>query len=346
MFSLIKQNDIEQMHFFNDPVSGLKAIIAIHSTKRGPAIGGCRFISYETDESAILDAVRLAKGMSYKAAMAGLPHGGGKAVIMKPTGNFNRRELMRQFGRSLNKLGGDYITAMDSGTETTDMDNIATVTPFVSCTQAAGDPSPHTARGVVAGIKAAVKAQLKTTSLQGLSVAIQGLGHVGYAVAERLAREGMRLIVCDLDPQKTALAEQRLNATVVPTEQIYQAEVDIFCPCGLGAIINSDSLPQLRCSIIAGSANNVLATTEDGDQLARLGILYAPDYVINAGGLIFVANQYAGNSSEHIGQQIDRIGDTLETLFIHAEQIQQPPHRTADLQAQKILDDSTREQAA
>jgi len=337
MLKQMENAGLTDLHFGLDPATGLKAIIAIHSTARGPAIGGCRFIHYNREQDAITDALRLARGMSYKAALAGLPHGGGKAVIIHPEGPFDRTALMHAFGRLVDQLGGRYITAMDSGTDVSDMDAIATQTRFVSCTSDSGDPSPHTALGVFEGIRAAVRHRLGRDSLAGLSVAIQGLGHVGQSLANRLHRAGAELYVADIDPERTEHCVQAFGAQALPPEAIYDAPADIFSPCGLGAVLNSQTIPRLNCAIVAGSANNQLATEEDGHRLRQRNILYAPDYVINAGGLIHVAMHHAGHPQSERDARIHAIATTLTRLFTEAEQNGEPVHRVADRQAEQLL---------
>lgn len=337
MLKQMENAGLTDLHFGLDSATGLKAIIAIHSTARGPAIGGCRFIHYAREQDAVTDALRLARGMSYKAALAGLPHGGGKTVIIKPEGEFDRTALMQSFGRMVNQLGGRYITAMDSGTEVSDMDAIETTTRFVSCTSASGDPSPYTALGIFEGIKAAVLHQLGKDSLSGLSVAIQGIGHVGYALAQQLHNAGAQLYVADINPKRTERCVREFNARAVEVEAIYATGADIFSPCGLGATLNSDTIPRLNCRIVAGSANNQLATDEDGNRLRQRGILYAPDYVLNAGGLIHVAMHHAGHSPAERDDKIREIASTLTHLFEEAERTGQSVHHVADLHAESLL---------
>ncbi|MBA4501393.1 Leu/Phe/Val dehydrogenase [Marinobacterium marinum] len=341
MFKQMEHAGLTDLHFGLDPASGLKAIIAIHSTARGAAIGGCRCIHYAREQDAVTDALRLAHGMSYKAALAGLPHGGGKAVIIEPEQPYDRHHLMAAFGRFVEQLGGRYITAMDSGTEVSDMDSIATTTRFVSCTSASGDPSPHTALGVFAGIQAAVRHRLGRTTLEGLTVSIQGLGHVGHAIAARLHAAGARLIVSDIDPDKVRLCVDQFDAKAVAADAIYAVEADVFCPCGLGAILNATTIPQLNCALVAGSANNQLAEDEDGNRLRARNILYAPDYVINAGGLIHVALHHAGIDGEQRDAKIRAIGDTLTHLFNEADRTRQSVHHVADLHAEALLKAAT-----
>ncbi|MBP0048399.1 Glu/Leu/Phe/Val dehydrogenase [Marinobacterium sp. AK62] len=337
MLKQMENAGMTDLHLGLDPASGMRAIIAIHSTARGNAIGGCRFIHYAREQDAITDALRLARGMSYKAALAGLPHGGGKAVLIRPEGEFDRHALMQAFGRFVNQLGGRYITAMDSGTEVSDMDSIATTTEFVGCTTACGDPAPHTALGLFAGIHAAVRHRLQRESLQGLTVAIQGLGHVGHALAEHLHRAGMRLLVADIDPERVQRCVREFNAEPVAPDAIYSVEADVFSPCGLGATLNETTIPQLRCAIVAGSANNQLATDADGDRLIAHNILYAPDYVINAGGLIHVAMHQAGATAEARDEKIRAIGATLAHLFAEADRSGLSVHHVADRHAETLL---------
>lgn len=346
MLKQMENAGLTDLHFGLDPASGLKAIIAIHSTARGAAIGGCRFIHYAREQDAVTDALRLARGMSYKAALAGLPHGGGKTVIIKPEGDFDRRALMQAFGRFVDQLGGRYITAMDSGTEVSDMDTIATTTDFVSCTSASGDPAPHTALGIFAGIQAAVRHKLQRDSIAGLSVAIQGLGHVGHAVAQHLHKAGAHLLVADIDPARVRQCVEEFGAEAVSPDSIYGVQADIFSPCGLGAILSPDSIAKLQCSIVAGSANNQLANDEDGNRLHERGILYVPDYVINAGGLIHVAMHRTGASAAERDAKILEIGATLEHLFTEAERRDMPVHHVADLHAEQMLADAGHPQPA
>ncbi len=337
MLDQMESAGLERLHFGQDASTGMHAIIAIHSTRRGPAIGGCRFIPYPREQDAITDAIRLAQGMSYKAALAGLPHGGGKAVIIQPDQVINRAELMAAFGRMVDSLGGDYIAAMDSGTEVTDMDAIARSTRFVTCTREFGDPSPWTALGVFEGIKASLLHRYGCDNLQGCHIAIQGMGHVGFALARRLKTAGAELTITDINPQRLQAACDQLGAHSVAPEQIYSVPADIFSPCGLGAVINNDTLYQLKAGIIAGSANNQLLAPGHGEQLHRNNILYAPDYLINAGGLIFVALQHTQTSHEKIHQQVLQIGSTLKRLYAQAELQQCATHRMADQQAEAII---------
>jgi leucine dehydrogenase len=337
MFKQMESYATQRLHFFNDPNTGLKAIVAIHSTIRGPAIGGCRFIPYADDADAITDALRLAQGMSYKAALAGLPHGGAKAVVIAPKEPFNRAELMRSFGRCIDTLNGEYITAMDSGTQVTDMDQIKHSTQWVTCTSTSGDPSPYTALGVFEGIKASVEFKLKRKNLKNLHVSIQGLGHVGYEVARLLHEAGALLTVSDINAERVKLCQDNFSATPVAPQDIYSVDADIFCPCGLGAILNTDTIKQLQVSIVAGSANNQLEHESHGDLLSERGILYAPDYLINSGGLIFVSLQHAKKSTSAIHNKVLQIGPSLQQIYRDSERNNYSIHRIANEKAEAII---------
>jgi len=337
MFEPMERTGLQDLHFWHDPETGLQAIIAIHDTLRGSAIGGCRFISYPSIDAAVHDATRLAQGMSYKSALAGLPHGGGKSVIIKPDHLDDRAALMRAFGRFVDSLGGRYIAAMDSGTQVTDMDQIAHTTPYVTCTSAMGDPSLSTALGVFAGIKASVHFLNQRQDLTGIHVAIQGLGHVGYAVARLLHRAGATLTVTDIDSRLVHHACAEFDAQAVEPDDIYGVTADVFSPCGLGAILNAETIRQLNCRCIAGSANNQLADDQCGQALHDAGLLYAPDYLINSGGLIFVALQHANHHERLIRHKISAIHDTLMALYQEADDTNQPTHRIADQRAEAIL---------
>lgn len=343
MFNQMENSQLQGLHFRSDPQTGLQAIVAIHSTARGPALGGCRFISYASSDDAITDAIRLARGMSYKAALAGLPLGGGKSVIIRPQKAFDRQRLMESFGRFVNDLGGRYITAMDSGTQISDMDAIARHTSFVTCTRESGDPAPYTARGVFEGIKASVKHKFRKDDLKGVHVTIQGLGNVGYEVARLLHKVGAELTVTDIDEQKILSAEQEFGASRVEPGKVYEVETDVFCPCGLGAIINPETVELLRCAVIAGSANNQLSNDAIGERLLERDILYAPDYLINAGGLIFVYMRYSNGSPEAIARKVDHIGPALGRLFNQASGYGLPTNVIANQRAEQIIANSIHE---
>lgn len=316
IFDYAQQLGYGEFHTKIDSETGLRAIIAIHSTKRGPALGGCRLIEYPSIGDAFNDAIRLGYGMSYKAAISNLPLGGGKSVLLKPKVITNRKAYFESFGRFVNSLNGRYITAMDSGTTTTDMDAIYTESPYVTgMTNDGGDPSPHTAFGVCRGIEAAVKFQLKRNDLKGLRVAIQGAGHVGYDLCKQLVFLGAKVTICDMNPAIATRCAVEFSAEVVDSEAIYDVDSDVFSPCALGSTLNENTIPRLKASIVAGSANNQLGKPEDGALLHERGILYAPDYAINAGGLIFAYAQYTKTSLEKAREDIGDIYNTLLIIF-------------------------------
>jgi leucine dehydrogenase len=326
------------LHFKVDPETGMKAMIAIHNTKLGPALGGCRFIEYPSVFAAINDALRLARGMSFKAASVNLPLGGGKSVIIKPQGSFDRTAYMHQFGAFVNELNGRYITALDSGTVLNDMDIIAEHTPYVaSLSKYNGNPSPSTATGVLRGIQAAVAFKLKKDSMKGLHVAIQGLGQVGYNLAVHLHQLGATLTVADVSAEAVQRAVHEFGANAVDTKDIHKVPCDVFAPCALGAILNTQTIPQLQTTIIAGAANNQLAHNIEGNLLHEKGILFAPDYVINAGGLIFAATKYLQTSEEQLAQQLEHIYTSLTEIFTLSAQKNIPTNLIADTLAQEKL---------
>ena len=327
-----------ELHFKVDPATGMIAIIAIHNTKLGPSLGGCRFIEYASTANAINDAMRLARGMSYKAASVNLPLGGGKSVIIKPTGSYDRTAYLHAFGKFINDLGGRYITALDSGTELCDMDIIAEHTPYVaSLSRYNGDPSPYTAKGIFRGIEAAVEFKLGKSNLNGLHFAVQGLGHVGYLLATLLHEQGAKLTVSDINAERTELAKKELGAEVVPTATIHKVPCDVFSPCALGGIINDITIPELQTTIIAGAANNQLAHSYHGQILHDKGILYATDYVLNAGGLIFAASKYLNTSEQLCNQQIDHISSILLEIFRRSQKENRPTSEIADHIAQEKI---------
>ena len=337
MFGIMEATRLESLHVTQDPATGLQAIIAMHSTRLGPALGGCRYLTYSDTHSAVADAARLAQSMSYKAALAGLPFGGGKAVILRPAHVPNRGALFEAFGRFIETLNGRYITAVDSGTKSEDMDCIAQYTQHVTSTRTAGDPSPHTAMGVFAGIRASAMARLGSDDLQGLRIAVQGLGQVGYALAEQLAAAGAELLVSDLDPGRVVLAVEQLGAQAVRHEELAATPCDIFVPCGLGGVLDQATVAHLHCAVVAGAANNQLASPEVAELLEARGILYAPDYVINSGGLIYVALQHQGAESPAITAHLSRIGQRLTAIYAQAQAQNRSPARVAAQQAEALL---------
>ncbi len=305
-----------EIHFKIDHTTGLRAIIAIHSTARGPAIGGCRCITYNSIDNALEDALRLAHMMSYKAAACNLPHGGAKAVIMRPKEIKDPIAFFEAFGRFVDEMQGRYITAVDSGTSATDMDIIARVTPYVtSGTNSGGDPAPYTALGVVRGIEAAVRFKLGKPDLKDVHIVIQGAGHVGYNLAQQLIARGARITQCDTQAEALARCVNELQVTPVAADDVYDVPCDVFSPCALGAIINDATLQRLQTHIIAGSANNQLAQQQHGAILHQRGILYVPDFIINAGGLIHAAAIYDHGDLVRAQQQIENLYDTLWHIF-------------------------------
>lgn len=333
-FSHLEFDHHEQVVFCHDKKSGLKAIIAIHNTHRGPSLGGCRMWPYQNDEEALTDALRLSKGMTYKSAMANLDLGGGKAVIIGDPRQGKSPELLRALGGFIQNLSGQYITAEDSGTSVADMKVIGEQTEFVSGIQDddehGGDPSPSTAYGTFIGLKTAVKHRLDRHDLQGIKVAIQGVGNVGFHLARHLKDAGAELYVCDIHQANVDKAVNELNATAVNPEDIYGLDVDVFAPCAMGAVINDTTLPQLKATVIAGAANNQLATPVHGDLLFQHEILYAPDYVINAGGIIDIAYQRENKSKEAMLKHVEGIGATLDEVFTQSSKQGQSPHIVAD----------------
>ncbi len=328
------QLGVGELHFKIDQRVGLYAVVAIHNTTLGPALGGCRCVNYPNSSEAIKDAMRLARGMSYKSAICKLPYGGGKSVLMRPRLMEDRVAYFEVFGEFLEQLGGRYIAAVDSGTSVEDMDAIAHRTQHVTCTSdQAGDPSPLTALGVFRGIEAAARFSLQRSDLEDLHVAIQGVGHVGHALAALLHEAGARLTVADHNPTLVKRCVDEFDALAVPAQSILDVEADVLAPCALGGIINDNSIHRLRCAIVAGSANNQLSTPVHGMQLQQLGILYAPDYVINAGGLIRVAIP----DEQQAHERVMAIYDTLYEIFEQAAKDEQPPELVADSMAETIL---------
>ena len=337
MFQQLKAYKAHDLHFKYDPDSGLKAIIAIHDTRKGPALGGCRFIHYNSADNAVNDALRLAKGMSYKAVMANLPQGGGKSVIMKPNGHFNRQDLFTAFGQFVEELNGRYITAIDSGTSAIEMDIVNQQTKHVTSTSHEDNPSIYTSQGVFEGIKAAVKSKFNQSNLKGITVAVQGLGNVGYPLIQSLHHDGASLIVTDIDAVRLKQVATEFNAKAVLPDEIYGVECDVFSPCGLGGIVNHRSIQQFKCQVIAGSANNQLATEEDGLRLFEKGILYAPDYVINGGGLIYAAMHHVDKPDTEIAQKTAEIASTLSEIFSESMRQNKPSSEIADHIAEQRL---------
>jgi len=336
-FDLADFDDHEQVVFCSDDASGLKAIIAVHNTKLGPAVGGCRMWDYASDEEALVDALRLSKGMTYKNAMAGLKMGGGKSVIIGDAKSIKSEALFIAFGEALNKLNGRYLSAEDVNITTTDIAIANTVTPFVTGTEGkSGNPAPFTALGTFLGIKASVKHKLNRDDLKGLKVAVQGLGSVGYGLCEHLHKAGAKLFVTDINQAALNKAAIELDATIVSLDEIYDQDVDIYAPCALGASINDDTIKRLKAKIIAGCANNQLAEPRHDQALVDNGILYAPDYVINAGGIINISFEENYNV-ESSTKKVEEIYFTLLDVFTKADEQNKPTGIIADEMAREII---------
>lgn len=333
----------EALHFVTDEESGLRAIIAMHSTHLGSAAGGTRFWHYAEDSEALTDALRLSRGMSYKNAMAGLPLGGGKAVILADRERTKTAAMVEAFGRAVNKLGGNYVTAEDVGMSVADMITIASQTKFVAGLPAeggevGGDPGPHTSLGVFLGLKAAVKRALGKDSLEGLHIAMQGAGSVAGGVARHAAKEGAKLSIADVAVDRVKALAAETGATIVDPSEIMTLEADVFSPNALGAILTEESIAALNVPIVAGGANNQLATPEDGERLMARGILYSPDYVINAGGIINVSTEYLDDGGpELVRRRIEAIPGRLETIWAESAASGKNPAAVADAMAQKLI---------
>lgn len=344
VFDSMDHKGHEQVVYCNDQDTGLKAIIAIHNTTIGPALGGCRMWNYESEDAALTDVLRLSRGMSYKAAVAGLNLGGGKAVIIGNSKTDKTEILFRSFGRFVEGLSGRYITAEDVGTSVKDMEWVRMETKYVTGISRAlggsGDPSPVTALGTYSGIRATVKKQLGKESLVGLKVAVQGVGHVGYYLCKYLAEEGAKLYITDIDSDALKRVVDEFGADVIGLEDVYDADVDIYAPCALGATLNDDTIPKLKCSIVAGAANNQLKDeVVHAQMLQERGILYAPDYAINAGGLINVANEIEGYNRDRAFSQAEGIYDMLTAIYELAETDNVTTHEAATKVAEKRMDE-------
>ncbi|MDP4083723.1 MAG: branched-chain amino acid dehydrogenase [Bacillota bacterium] len=342
IFKYLEKYDYEQLVFCQDKQSGLKAIIAIHDTTLGPALGGTRMWTYESEEAAIEDALRLAKGMTYKNAAAGLNLGGGKTVIIGDPRKDKSEELFRAFGRYVQGLNGRYITAEDVGTTVADMDLIHEETDFVTGISPAfgssGNPSPVTAYGVYRGMKAAAKAAFGSDSLEGKVVAIQGVGNVAYTLCRHLHEEGAKLIVTDINKEAVQRAVDDFGAKAVDPNEIYGVDCDIYAPCALGATINDQTIPLLKAKVIAGSANNQLKDTTHGDIIHEMGIVYAPDYVINAGGVINVADELYGYNYDRAMKKVEQIYTSIERVIEISRRDGIPTYVAADRMAEERIE--------
>ncbi|HEV8572253.1 MAG TPA: Glu/Leu/Phe/Val dehydrogenase [Actinomycetota bacterium] len=313
------QDEYEEVVFFHDPPTGLRAIVAIHSTALGPALGGTRFYPFTSEEDALRDVLRLSRAMTYKAAAAGLDLGGGKAVIIGDPKRDKTEELLRAYGRFIDSLGGRYITAEDVGTAREDMDMLRRETGWVTGVSkrlgGSGDPSPVTAWGVFQGLQACIEEGLMTQSFEGLRVVVQGVGKVGFHLAKHLVEAGAKVTVADVDVDAVGRAVRDLGVETAEPEKAHAIECDVFAPCAMGGIIRDDTIPNLKCRIVAGSANNQLERPEHGDMLGNQGVLYAPDFVINAGGLINVSDELQGYDRERAMARVEGIYRTLREVF-------------------------------
>ena len=333
----------ELVQFVTDRESGLRALIAVHSTHLGPGAGGVRFWHYARSGDAVADALRLSRGMSYKNAMAGLPLGGGKAVILADDHRTKTPEMLAAYGRAVERLGGSYVTAEDVGMSVADLVEISRQTRFIAGLPVAegevgGDPGPHTSYGVYLGVRAAAKRALGKDSLAGLHIAIQGAGSVAGGLARRAAADGARLSIADIDSDRARALADEVGGSVVSPEEVLFLEADIVSPNALGAILDADSIARLRTPVIAGGANNQLATPEDGDRVQQRGILYAPDYVINAGGIINVSTEYLRDGDlDVVRRRIEAIPGRLDGIWDESKTTGRNPAAVADDMARRLI---------
>lgn len=328
----------EKVLIARDPASGYHGIIAIHSTALGPAVGGTRFWNYQSEDEALTDALRLSRGMTYKNALPGLPLGGGKSIIIGDNKSLNRADLLRAHGRFVNTLEGRYITAEDVGTSPADMEIVRLETSYVGgLVGGSGDPSPHTARGVFRAIQASGKFRWNNDSLSGVTVAIQGCGHVGYNLAELLHEAGAKLIVSDVNDENVSRAVAAFGAEAVRPSEIFSARADVFAPCALGGVINDRTIPELKVQIVAGAANNQLLEERHGTMLRERNILYAPDYVANAGGILNGCIELLGWQPDRAAKKVDEIYDTILRIFESAAERGIATNEAADQLAEDRL---------
>lgn len=339
VFSHPEFDNHQKLSFFSDQASGLKAIVAVHNSNRGPALGGCRMWNYASDEEALRDVLRLSKGMTYKSALANIALGGGKSVIIGDPRQHKSEALLEAMGHFLEQMGDSYIAAEDSGTSVADLkvmarhtDNVAGVTERtgIDGKPCNGDPSPATAYGTFVGLRTAVKHKLGRSDLRGLKVAVQGVGNVGFRLAQHLAAAGAELYVCDIHTDQVERAVEQLGATAVSADQILSLDVDVLAPCALGAVLNDQSIPQIKARVIAGASNNQLAAPRHDAMLRNHGILYTPDYAINAGGIIDVYYERVGHDHHKVLAHIESISDTLEQIFQRADDANRPTGEIAN----------------
>lgn len=340
LFKFMAKDGHEQFNIYTDPESGLNAIISIHSTLLGPALGGCRYWAYKTFEEAAADALRLSKAMTYKAAVSGLNLGGGKAVICAGPRD-KTAGLLRAFGRSVDSLAGLYITAQDVGMTLSDLETVREVTRYAAGIPqekgGSGDPSFMTALGVLHGMRCCLKEIFGSESLRDRTVAVQGLGKVGRELVRLLHQEGARLVVSDLDGSRVKAAVSEVKAETVSPGRIHAAVCDIFAPCAMGGVLHSTTISKLRCRIVAGAANNPLASWADANLLQRRRILYAPDYVINAGGLINIACETEGYQMKKAEERVAGIGENLSRVFARAKEEKITPLEAANRMVEERL---------
>jgi len=335
-------DDHEVVHFVNDRQTGLKAVVAVHSTHLGPAAGGVRFWHYQESGDAIADVLRLSRGMSFKNAMAGLALGGGKAVILADEARTKTPEMLAAYGRAVERLGGSYVTAEDVGVGVPDLVAVSKHTKYVAGLPAAagevgGDPGPHTSYGVFLGVKAAARRKLGKDNLSGLHIAIQGAGSVAGGLARLAAEEGARISIADIDDARAQKLADEVGGRTVPAGKILTIHADILSPNALGAILTEESISALRVPVVAGGANNQLATAADGDRIHSRGILYAPDYVINAGGIINVASEYLGGSQAEVKSKIEQIPARLDSIWDESDSTGRNPAAVADDMARRLI---------
>lgn len=332
-----------EIHSYLDKETGLNAIIAVHNTMRGPAIGGCRFKTYASHGEALNDVLRLSYMMTLKAAITGLPHGGAKSVIIQPPHQTpeQRKALLTRFAQCINELNGQYITAVDVGSTTRDMDVIAETCPYVTGASSVHpydvNPSTHTAIGVYKGIQAAVVYRLKRSHLDGVKIAVQGAGQVASHLIERLSQAGADVTICDINPEAVQRCVKEFGVKSVAVDAIYDVDCDVFAPCALGGVVNLHSLERLKCSVIAGSANNQLAHGRYATLMQKRGILYAPDFLINAGGLMCASSNYLYHNSDYADQQVETLYDKLIHLFERADREQLPTTVVAETIAKENI---------
>ncbi len=329
----------EDVHFVSDPASGYRGIIAIHDTRLGPSLGGTRLWAYESEEAALTDALRLAAGMTYKSAAAGMPFGGGKSVVIADASRIDRPALFRAHGRAVEHLGGRYITSVDIGTGPDDMVHVRRETRHVAgLPEPFGDPSPATARGVHRAILGAVKHLRGSDDLAGRTVAIQGCGHVGYHLARLLRDSGARIVASDTVAERAQRVAREFGAQLVAPTEILSAAVDVLAPCAFGAVLSATTIPQLRCSVVAGAANNQLQRDSDGALLEQHGIAYAPDFIANAGGVVYLGQEVLGWSADRTLANVDRIYDTVQETFALAAAQRIPTSQAALRIAERRLE--------